>query len=50
MAWHFIECAKKGEQIIAPVRSGMVNNLILDAIYESAKNCKSVDIDWSAVS
>ena len=47
---HFILCAKKGEQTIAPVYSGMVNNLVLDAIYESAKTGKSVDIDWSSIS
>jgi predicted dehydrogenase len=49
MTKHFIECAKEGAQTIAPVYSGMVNNLVLDAIYESAKTGKSVDIDWSVV-
>jgi len=50
MAKHFIECAKAGKQTIAPVYSGMVNNIVLDAIYESAKTGKSVDIDWSLLS
>ncbi len=46
MIRHFLDCVKKGEQTIAPVYSGMVNNTILDAIYESAKTGKSVDINW----
>jgi predicted dehydrogenase len=46
MMRHFLDCVKAGEQTIAPVYSGMVNNIILDAIYESAKTGKSVDISW----
>lgn len=47
MLRHFIDCAKAGKPTIAPVYSGMLNNLILDAIYESAKTGKSVEIDWN---
>ena len=46
MIRHFLDCVKAGKQTIAPVFSGMVNNIILDAIYESAKTGKSVDINW----
>lgn len=48
MANHFITCIQNNEQTISPVYSGMVNNIVLDSIYESAKTGKSVDIDWSA--
>jgi predicted dehydrogenase len=47
MAEHFIECVKEKKQTIAPVYSGMVNNIVLDAIYESSKTGRSVDIDWN---
>ncbi len=46
MIRHFIDCVKEGKQTIAPVFSGMVNNIVLDAIYESARTGKSVDISW----
>lgn len=49
MIEHFIECAKEGKQTISPVYSGMVNNIVLEAIYESAKTGKSVDIDWNSI-
>ncbi len=48
MLQHFVECVKTGEQTIAPVASGMVNNVVLDSIYESSKTGKSVDIDWAS--
>lgn len=48
MARHFIDCVKANKQTIAPVYSGMVNNIVLDSIYESARTGKSVDIDWDA--
>lgn len=43
---HFIDCVKTGTPTVAPVYSGMLNNLILDAIYASAKSGKSVDIAY----
>jgi len=48
MIQHFISCVKDNKQTIAPVYSGMVNNIVLDAIYESAKTGKSVEIDWDS--
>jgi len=48
MIEHFVECVKENKQTIAPVYSGMVNNIVLDAIYKSAKIGSSVDIDWNS--
>ena len=45
---HFIDCVKEGKETIAPIHSGMVNNVVLDAIYESAETGKAVDIDWDS--
>lgn len=47
MIKHFVDCVAKGENTMSPVESGLVNNAVLDAIYESSKTGKSVDIDWS---
>lgn len=47
MIKHFISCVKNNTQTNTPVYSGMVNNIVLDAIYESAKSGNSIDIDWN---
>jgi predicted dehydrogenase len=44
---HFIECIRENKQPINSVMSGLTNNLILDAIYESSKTGKEVKLDWS---
>jgi predicted dehydrogenase len=44
---HFIDCVKSGTQPISDGVSGLKNNMILDAIYESAKSGEMVKLDWS---
>jgi predicted dehydrogenase len=46
LAAHFVESIQNDTQPISDVVSGLVNNTILDAIYESAKSGKAVDLDW----
>lgn len=46
---HFIDCCRTGKEPISPAVSGLANNLVLDAIYESAKTGKMVEIDWAGV-
>ena len=44
---HFIDCVRSGERPISDAVSGLVNNTILDAIYESARTGRAVELDWS---
>lgn len=44
---HFIECIRTGRQPITDVMSGLANNLILDAVYESSRTGREVQLDWS---
>lgn len=44
---HFIESIKEGKEPITSAMSGLTNNLILDAIYESSKTGHEVKLDWS---
>lgn len=44
---HFIECVREGKQPISDAMSGLANNLILDAIYESSRTGKEVILDWT---
>jgi len=41
---HFIDCIRKQETPITDAFSGLVNNMIIDAIYESAGTGKSVEL------
>lgn len=47
LAEHFAACVRTGEPPISDAVSGLVNNTIIDAIYQSAKTGRSVDLDWS---
>ena len=44
---HFVECIQSGTQPISDPLSGLTNSMILDAIYRSAAEGGSVDLDWS---
>jgi predicted dehydrogenase len=44
---HFIECILEGKQPITSAMSGLTNNLILDAIYESSITGREVVLDWN---
>lgn len=44
---HFIECIHEGKQPITSAMTGLANNLILDAIYESSKTGREVLLDWN---
>jgi len=43
---HFVECVRVGKEPITTGMSGLTNNLILDAIYESSRTGHEVKIDW----
>ena len=43
---HFIECILEEKQPITSAMTGLTNNLILDAIYESSKTGREVILDW----
>lgn len=43
---HFLECVQTGKQSISNVWTGLANNLILDAIYESSRTGNEVKLDW----
>ncbi len=42
---HFVDCCLNGTKCISPAEDGVVIMKILDALYESARSGKSVDID-----
>ncbi len=41
---HFIECVRTGKEPISSAASGLLNNQVLDSIYESAKTGKLIEI------
>jgi predicted dehydrogenase len=43
---HFIDCIRKQETPLIDAFSGLVNNMIIDAIYESAHTGKSIELQW----
>ena len=47
LSQHFVECISTGSQPISDGISGLKNNMILDAIYGSAKSGDVVKLDWS---
>lgn len=44
---HFVECIREGKEPITSAMSGLTNNLILDAIYESSRTGREVVLDWT---
>ncbi len=46
---HFLDCVHTGKQPISDGLSGLKNNMILDAIYASAKSGKVEKLDWSII-
>jgi predicted dehydrogenase len=47
LAKHFVDSCLAGSEPISDAVSGLVNNTILDAIYESARTGTAVELDWS---
>jgi predicted dehydrogenase len=47
MARHFIQCVKEGKEPLTSAMSGLTNSLILEAIYESSRTGKVVELDWN---
>jgi predicted dehydrogenase len=43
---YFIECVLENKEPISNVMTGLANNLILDAIYESSRTGREVQINW----
>ena len=44
---HFLECIREGKQPITSALTGLTNNLVLDAIYESSRTGSEVKLDWN---
>jgi predicted dehydrogenase len=44
---HFIECIREGKEPVSSAMSGLTNNLILDAIFESSRTGGEVKLDWN---
>jgi len=43
---HFLQCVQEGKQPISNAWTGLANNLILDAIYESSRTGNEVKLNW----
>jgi predicted dehydrogenase len=46
---HFLECVREGKQPLTSAMTGLTNNLILEAIYESSRTGREVRLDWSGI-
>lgn len=44
---HFLECIREGKTPITSALTGLTNNLVLDAIYESSRTGHEVKLDWN---
>jgi predicted dehydrogenase len=44
---HFLECVRQGKQPISSALTGLTNNLVLDAIYESSRSGNEVKLNWN---
>jgi predicted dehydrogenase len=44
---HFVECIREGKEPITSGLSGLANNLVLEAIYESSRTGNVVTLDWN---
>ncbi|MBE1441863.1 MULTISPECIES: Gfo/Idh/MocA family protein [unclassified Paenibacillus] len=44
---HFLECIREGKEPLTSGLSGLTNNLILEAIYESSRTGQVVNLDWN---
>jgi predicted dehydrogenase len=43
---HFLECIAEGKQPLTSARTGWINNVIMDAIYESSRSGNEVKLKW----
>ncbi len=43
---HFLECIREGKEPIASGMTGFTNSLVLNAIYESSKSGREIQLDW----
>ncbi|MCR8631843.1 Gfo/Idh/MocA family protein [Paenibacillus radicis (ex Xue et al. 2023)] len=44
---HFVDCIREGKEPITSGLSGLANNLVLEAIYESSRTGSVVTLDWN---
>jgi len=49
MSRHFLDCVESGKQPISSAITGLTNNLIIDAIYESSRTGSEVRLDWDGL-
>lgn len=46
---HFLDCVQTGQQPLTSALTGLTNNLIIDAIYESSQTGKEVALNWDGL-
>ncbi|WP_195572590.1 Gfo/Idh/MocA family protein [Paenibacillus sp. 1001270B_150601_E10] len=44
---HFLACIMEGKEPISSALTGLTNNMIIDAIYESSRTGNEVKLDWN---
>ncbi|WP_258111877.1 Gfo/Idh/MocA family protein [Alicyclobacillus sp. SP_1] len=47
LSQHFIECVRGNQEPISSSLAGLTTQLILDAIYESSRTGRQIELDWS---
>lgn len=47
MTRHFVDCVQNAKQPISNEMTGLANNLVLEAIYESSRTGREVKLDWN---
>lgn len=46
---YFLECIREGKEPMSSAWTGLTNNMVLDAIYESSRTGHEVRLDWSGI-
>jgi predicted dehydrogenase len=46
---HFLDCVETGAMPLTSAMTGLTNNLIIDAIYESSRTGREVILDWEGL-
>ncbi|PYI56283.1 Gfo/Idh/MocA family protein [Paenibacillus flagellatus] len=49
MSRHFLDCVENGTQPLTSAMTGLTNNLIIDAIYESSRTGGEVKLNWDGL-
>lgn len=47
LSQHFIDCIRQNKEPVSPAMSGLVNNMVIEAIFESSRTGREAVLDWN---